>query len=184
MINISVIVPVYNVEKYLTRCLDSIFNQQFSGTFEVIAVDDCSTDNSLKLLYDYQCNEKRLTVIAHNRNKKLSIARSTGMKVAKGMYIMHVDSDDWILPNTFEKLFEKCNETNADVLVFNYRRENDQGQRYSNNEIKNNYVTNDKLKAQKYFFGATVNKIVKKELNYGCDKYENKNEIHNPHIFD
>jgi glycosyltransferase involved in cell wall biosynthesis len=164
MINISVIIPVYNVEKYLIRCLDSIFIQQFSGTFEVIAIDDCSTDNSLKLLYDYQSNEKRLTIIKHLTNKKQSIARSTGMKAANGKYIMHVDSDDWILPNTFENLYKKCIETEADVLVFNFVRENSTGKRYLDNQMDEDYVTHDKLKVQKYFYGASVNKIVKKKL--------------------
>jgi glycosyltransferase involved in cell wall biosynthesis len=164
MINISVIVPVYNVEKYLIRCLDSIFNQHFSGTFEVIAVDDGSTDNSLKLLYEYQSNEKRLTIIEHENNKKQSVARATGMKVANGIYIMHVDSDDWILPGTFENLFKKCIETDADVLVFNFVREDINGKRYFDNQIDNDFVTDDKLKVQKYFYGASVNKIVKKTL--------------------
>lgn len=164
IIDISIIVPVYNVEKYLKRCLDSIFNQQFSGTFEVIAVDDGSTDNSLKLLYEYQYNEKRLIIIKHDYNKKQSIARSTGMKAANGIYIMHIDSDDWILPNTFENLYKKCVENNVDVLVFNFVRENIYGQRYSDHKIDIDYVTDDKLNVQKYFYGASVNKMVKNTL--------------------
>ena len=72
--NLSIIVPVYNVEKYLVRCLDSIFVQNFSGTFEVIAVDDASTDNSLEILKSYSKNESRLKIIEHKSNKNLSIS--------------------------------------------------------------------------------------------------------------
>ena len=92
---ISIIVPVYNVEKFLERCLDSIFKQQFSSVFEVIAVDDCSTDNSLHVLKEYQKREKRLIIIEHEINKKLSCASKTGIRASTGDYIMHVDSDDW-----------------------------------------------------------------------------------------
>lgn len=162
--NISIIVPVYNVEKYLTRCLDSIFNQNFSGTFEVIAVEDASTDNSLKVLKSYQEKESLLKVIVHQINKKLSIARSTGMSYCTGDYIMHVDSDDWLLPNALENLFSKCVETDADVVVFNYMRDNDQGKRSSVKNIKIETCMSDKLKLQRHFLGAPWNKIVKSSL--------------------
>jgi glycosyltransferase involved in cell wall biosynthesis len=161
---ISIIIPVYNVEKYLVKCLDSIFHQQFSGNFEVIAVDDASVDNSLQLLYDYQKGESRLKIIAHDVNKKQPIARSTGMEASIGDYIMHVDADDWILPNTLEKLYAKCKETDADVVVFNYARENSKGERILNRKIKKVIITKDKLKVQQYFLGTSVNKIVKRAL--------------------
>lgn len=162
--DISIIVPVFNVEKYLLRCLDSIFNQQFSGTFEVIAVDDGSTDNSLQLLYDYQLTEKRLQIIVHEKNKKLSVARATGIKSAVGRYIMHVDSDDWILPDTFTCLQAKIVETNADVIVFNLSQEDSGGNHLFANKIKKEYILNDKSKVRPHFFESCANKIVKKEL--------------------
>jgi glycosyltransferase involved in cell wall biosynthesis len=162
--DISVIVPVFNVEKYLIRCLDSIFSQQFSGTFEVIAIDDGSTDNSLQLLKNYQAKESRLKIIEHGINKKLSVARGSGMNAASGKYIMHVDSDDWLLPQTFENLFRKCTETNADVVVFNYILENNIGKRTVKKCIKKEFVTADKNKVQKHFYGTTWNKLVKRSL--------------------
>lgn len=162
--DISIIVPVYNVEKYLIRCLKSIFNQQFSGNFEVIAVDDCSNDNSLELLYNYQKSESRLKIIKHSKNYKQSIARATGMKAAKGAYIMHVDSDDWLVQNTLEKLFYKLRETNADVIVFNYSREDSKGNNSLVKKIKKEQITFNKIEVQEHFFGASVNKIVKREL--------------------
>ena len=162
--NISIIVPVYNVENYLGRCLDSIFNQKFSGTFEVIAVDDGSTDNSLEILKSYDKRELRLTVIEHGINKNLSISRASGISKCTGDYIMHVDSDDWILPGALENLFSKCLDTNADIVVFNYVRENNIGIRTWVKSIKNQITVQDKLKIQHHFLGAVWNKIIKSAL--------------------
>lgn len=162
--DISVIIPVYNVEKYLIRCLDSIFNQQFTGTFEVITVDDSSTDNSLQILYAYQKHENRLHIFTHDSNKKQSIARATGMNASTGNYIMHVDADDCLLPNTFEKLFSKITQTNVDVIVFNIIRENRKSNKRLLNTIQKELITTDKLKVQKHFFGSSVNKITKRTL--------------------
>ena len=161
---ISIIVPVYNVEKYLERCLDSIFNQKFSGSFEVISVEDYSTDNSLEVLKEYQKRFPELIIIEHEVNKKLAQARTTGMKVAQGAYIMHVDSDDWLLPNALESVYLKCLESGADVLVYNYLIENEKGEQVFLNKIKEETVTSDKLKVQNHFFGACWTKIVKREL--------------------
>jgi glycosyltransferase involved in cell wall biosynthesis len=162
--DISIIVPVYNVDKYLERCLDSLLNQQFCGTFEVIAVDDASTDNSQFILKTYHEKDNRLRIITHEENKKLSIARRTGMRASSGDYIMHVDSDDWLLPQALENLFKKCKDTDADVIVFNYLREDNRGKQSLVQNIKKPLFTTDKLKVQKHFFGASWNKIVKKRL--------------------
>lgn len=91
---ISVIVPVYNVEKYLSRCIDSIISQTFSD-FELILVDDGSTDSSGKICDEYGKKDGRVKVI-HKRNGGLSSARNCGLENAKGNYICFVDSDDWI----------------------------------------------------------------------------------------
>ena len=162
--DISIIVPVYNVEKYVLRCLDSIFSQVFSGKFELIAVDDGSSDGSLQILKQYQKNEKRLVIIEHGENKNLSIARSTGIKASIGKYIMHVDSDDWLLPGAFEELYNNCIQNDLDLLVFNYIYEDSCGNRTFNKSIRDNRITTDKLEVQKYFFGTAVNKIVQRNL--------------------
>ena len=162
--DISIIVPVYNVEKYLERCLGSIYNQKFSGIFEVIAVEDCSTDNSLNVLKEYQVNNPELIVVEHEVNKRLARARATGMKAAKGEYVMHVDSDDWLLPNALEKLYAKCKETDADVLAYNYIIVNDKEEKIYPSKIKEEIITTDKLKAQHLFFGSCWTKIVKRSL--------------------
>lgn len=161
---ISIIVPVYNVEKFLERCLDSIFKQQFSGVFEVIAVEDCSTDNSLYVLKEYQKREERLLIIEHKDNSKLSCARATGILAAKGNYIMHVDSDDWLLPNALEQLYQIISTKNVDIVVFNYLRENDLGKQTFINAIQKNKIINNKKEVLEFFQGACWNKIVKREL--------------------
>ena len=90
---ISIIVPVYNVEKYLKRCIDSILNQSFTD-FELILVDDGSTDNSGEIIDEYAIKDERIKVI-HKENGGLSSARNVGIEYSKGNYIAFVDSDDW-----------------------------------------------------------------------------------------
>jgi glycosyltransferase involved in cell wall biosynthesis len=164
LVNISIIIPVFNVEEYLERCLNSIFSQQFEGTFEVIAVDDASTDNSLSILKIYQLNEPRLRVIEHLANRRLSTARSSGIKHAAGEYIMHVDSDDCLLPGALKKLHEYSVAYGADVIVFNYIRENLKGERKVGSDIKVSELTFDKKNVQKLFYGACINKFVKRSI--------------------
>ena len=164
MVNISIIIPVYNVENYLTRCLDSVYNQEFSGSFEVIAVEDCSTDNSLKKLREYKLENPELVIIEHKENKRLAQARTSGMKIAKGDYIMHVDSDDWLLPKALQSIFDKCTETNADVLVYDYIIKNEKGEQLKSNYLNEEIITTNKLDVQKYFYGACWTKIVKNKL--------------------
>jgi glycosyltransferase involved in cell wall biosynthesis len=164
LIDISIIVPVYNVEKHIKTCLDSIYNQKFSGSIEVIAVDDCSSDNSLKILSDYKLKNHNLIIVNHKTNQRLASARSSGMKIAKGEYILHVDSDDKLIPNSLEILFDKCKESKADVIAFNYVIEDEFGKQTFINKIKQDIITDDKIKIQDYFFGGCWNKIVKKSL--------------------
>lgn len=163
-VDISIIVPVYNVEKYLERCLDSIFGQKFTGTFEVIAVDDCSKDGSLQILEKYKNKELDLVIVKHSTNKRLAQARTSGMKIAKGDYIMHVDSDDWLLPDALEMVYTKCIATDADVLVYDYLVENEKGEQTIVDHIKEELMTSDKLLVQKHFFGGCWTKIVKRTL--------------------
>lgn len=99
---ISIVVPVYNAEKYLEECLASLVNQTYKNT-EIILVDDGSTDSSLKILKKYQKKYSSIKVISQ-KNQGSSFARSTGIKKAKGDYLMFVDADDWIDTNTISKL--------------------------------------------------------------------------------
>ena len=115
MPKISVIIPVYNVEKYLSRCLDSIINQTLSD-IEIICINDGSSDNSAEILELYSKNDNRIKIITQE-NKGLSIARNTGLSEAKGEYVSFIDSDDWISPNFFEKLYTSAVKFDADIAA-------------------------------------------------------------------
>lgn len=115
MPKLSIIVPVYNVEDYLKRCIDSIINQNFKD-FELILVDDGSTDMSPSICDDYSNRDKRVIVI-HKKNAGLSSARNKGLDIAKGDYIGFVDSDDWIAPNMYLDLVNFCESNKLDLAI-------------------------------------------------------------------
>lgn len=117
----SVIVPVYNVERYLSKCLDSIVNQTLSD-IEIICVNDGSQDGSAQILESYANRDSRIKIITQN-NRGLSAARNTGMKVAVGKYIGFVDSDDWIEKDFYEKLFNAAETYQADIAAANIIKE-------------------------------------------------------------
>ena len=111
---ISVIVPVYNVEPYLRKCLDSIVNQTYSD-LEILVIDDGSTDGCGKICDEYVERDERVKVF-HTENRGLSCARNLGLDEAKGEWIGFVDSDDWIEPDMYEALLKRAEETGADVV--------------------------------------------------------------------
>ena len=118
MPKVSIIVPVYNVENYLRRCVDSILNQTFSD-FELILVDDGSPDNCGVVCDEYEKKDKRIKVI-HKENGGLSDARNAGIDIARGEYLGFVDSDDWIHPQMFEILYNGIVENNVKMSVCGY----------------------------------------------------------------
>ncbi len=113
---VSVIVPVYNMEKYLEQCLDSIVNQTLQN-IEIICVNDGSKDSSLKILQEYAQKDKRIEII-NQSNKGVSISRNKAILKAKGKYIQFVDSDDCIIPETCETLYNQCEQNDLDMLCF------------------------------------------------------------------
>lgn len=117
---ISIIVPVYNVEKYLKQCLDSIIHQTYNN-IEIICVNDGSTDHSLDILKSYAYDDR--IKIVEKTNGGLSDARNAGLKHVTGEYIMFVDSDDWIDVETCEKSIEKMIQYDVDVVMWSYTRE-------------------------------------------------------------
>ncbi len=124
MVKISVIIPVYNAEKYLSMCLDSILQQSFQD-FEIIAVNDGSTDNSGRILTKYAKKDKRIQVISQV-NAGVSAARNAGMRVAQGEYISFVDGDDYLAPEMYQELWEELKNNNwPEIIVFaNYEVHN------------------------------------------------------------
>ena len=122
-VKVSIIVPVYNVEQYLDKCINSILNQTFRD-FELILVDDGSTDNSGDICDKYKKIDNRITVI-HKKNAGLSSARNTGLKYSKGEYIGFIDSDDYIDKDMYNKLYNVCKENNCDISVCKFGHEID-----------------------------------------------------------
>lgn len=116
---ISIIVPVYNTEAYLRRCLESILTQTFTD-FECILIDDGSLDNCPMICDEYATKDNRIIVI-HQKNSGVSIARNIGLNVAKGEWINFVDSDDWLEPNALELLYRRQKETDAKIIIGNFR---------------------------------------------------------------
>lgn len=115
MEKISIIVPIYNVEKYLKTCLDSIINQTYQN-LEIILVDDGSTDNSGEICEEYRKTDSRIILI-HKENEGLSMARNFGLDIASGDYISFVDSDDFIARNMMEALYNRLLETQSDMAI-------------------------------------------------------------------
>lgn len=112
---VSVLIPVYNVEDYLERCLDSVLNQTLTQ-IEVICVNDGSTDRSPEILKEYQENDSRI-VIVNKQNGGLPSARNAGIEKARGEYVGFVDSDDYVQPNMFEKLYKTAKAEKSDVVI-------------------------------------------------------------------
>ena len=112
---ISVIVPVYNIEKYLRKCIDSILSQTYEN-IEVILVDDGSTDNCGAICDEYAKIDPRIIVI-HKKNAGVSAARNTGIMQCIGEYVFFVDSDDYLPIDSIEKLYNSINEYEADISI-------------------------------------------------------------------
>ncbi len=119
---LSIVIPIYNVEKYLSACLESVVAQTYKN-LEIICIDDGSTDSSGKILDGFAKKDSRIKAIRQEKNRGLSAARNRGISEATGEYITFVDSDDWIDPETCEKTVRKICEEKADVLIFPYVRE-------------------------------------------------------------
>lgn len=114
-VNVSIIVPVYNVEKFLDRCLESLINQTLKN-IEIICINDGSTDNSSKILNNYTLKDSRIVII-NQENQGQSIARNKGMEIANGEYIGFVDSDDWVDLDFFEKLYNAAKDNDCDIAA-------------------------------------------------------------------
>lgn len=165
---ISVIVPVYNAEKYLKRCIDSIINQTFQE-LEIILVDDGSTDLSGKICDNYKDKDSRIKVI-HQKNGGASIARNEGLKVATGDYVSFIDSDDYIDLSLYEKFIN--NYDSADIFVFNYYTVKKLNQELGIvNQVDKNFY--HELTKNNSIRGFVWNKIYKrnllKKINFNTD---------------
>lgn len=123
MPNVSVIVPVYGVERYIERCARSLFEQTLDD-LEFIFVDDCTKDNSIRVLErvieDYPNRKEQIKILHHEHNKGLSHARETGVNTATGEYIAHCDSDDWVEIEMYAEMYKKAKESDSDFIKCGY----------------------------------------------------------------
>lgn len=121
MDKISIIMPVYNAEKYLPEALDSVLRQTYEE-FELICVDDCSADKTGKILEDFQKRDKRIKILANECHLGAGLSRNRGLKEAQGKYVLFLDGDDVFEEELLEKAYAALEETEADVVIFEYIR--------------------------------------------------------------
>lgn len=173
MIEVSVIIPVYNVGKYIEKTLNSIVNQVFDN-FEIIIIDDGSTDNTKEEAEKILKASKRRYKIISQQNSGVSSARNRGILESKGKYIYFIDGDDWAEPDLLKKLYRKIKETNADFVFCGY------------DHVLEDGSSNDSGKFNKYLYeevdGITASRLMLEEkiwiwINSGIYKRENIDNI-------
>lgn len=154
-LKLSYILPVYNGERYLNRCLDSIYGQGLNeNEFEVICIDDCSQDNSVKLLGNYARCHSNIRLILHDGNKRTSNSCNEGLQIVEGEYVWIIGQDDWLEKGWGEKLVRMADEEQLDILPFNYNRVNADGTVIlSNSEVfKNSRILDGEKFIKSYFY--------------------------------
>lgn len=171
--NISVIIPVYNVERFVERCVTSIMNQTYTENVECIIVNDCTPDRSMEIVerlvaqYDGLIQFK---LLYHECNRGIAAVRNTGMSAAIGDYTIQIDSDDYCEPDMLEKMYAKAVEEDADVVVADYFLDGvGENAKYVKQKIDIEKISNIKKMLNGELAGYLGNKLIKKEL---LQKYE------------
>lgn len=172
---ISVITPVYNSEKYLHKCIDSVLVQTYQD-FELILVNDGSTDKSGAICDEYALKDKRVKVF-HKENGGVSSARNIGLKNALGDYIIHTDSDDLMLPGALESLYNQAQQSNSDIVIGNYIVRYESKDKFISLNLTDTVTSYDFLYGMLMgkYHAALWNKLVKKSCyqNYLFDERVN-----------
>lgn len=184
MKKVSIVVPVYNMEKYLEKCMDSLVNQTLED-IEIIVVNDGSNDNSIKILNKYKKKYPNKIIIIDQENQGISAARNNGIDIATGEYIGFVDSDDYVKYDMFEKLYNKIEKSKSDIVVCNYQKYFMKSEEYIDIDMvkninKNNIFEEPTILNKIYF--APWNKLYKRSLFENIrfpiqKKYEDINAI-------
>lgn len=178
MIKVSIIVPVYNNEKYLEKCINSIVKQTLKE-IEIILVDDGSTDKSLNILKNYESKDKRIKVLSQV-NMGPSCARNKGLHIAKGEYVGFVDSDDWIDLDFYEKLYNAAKKYNADISVAGIKRHRSYKWKY-HLQINKEEFTDDKNK--KFLLCDVPDKCYPVNKIYKLSKLNQYNILFEPGVY-
>lgn len=175
---ISIIVPVYNVEKYLDRCIKSILDQTFTN-FELLLINDGSTDSSGKICDMYAQKDNRI-IVRHKKNQGVSVARNLGIDLSKGKYIVFIDSDDWIEKKYLEEMYSKVVEMKVSLLITGYVEDKNgvtknpfkisQERIYDKKNIQLEFLKQEK------FMWTIYDKFFSKDL-IGDNRFDNKLKI-------
>ena len=158
-VKISVVLPVYNVANYLRKCLDSLVNQTFED-FEVICVNDGSTDLSLGILEGYALTDSRFKIISQE-NKGLSGARNTGIQHVKGKYVLFVDSDDWLEENALEELYNHVEGFDSDITMFKFKYFNEDTKEISESQNSKLEIIPDSLITSNFNYNDVLDILFK-----------------------
>ena len=179
-IKISVIIPVYNVEKYIRQCLESVINQTLKN-IEIIVVNDGTKDNSMKIAEEY-LSDKRIRII-NKENGGQSSARNAGMREAKGKYICFIDSDDFIEKTMMEELYNKIEETNSDVVESGISLYDNKTHKIKERENKKYSYTGKGSYLWGEYTTEVCNKIYKKDFLIANNIFFEEGMIHEDDLF-
>lgn len=163
MIKISIIMPVYNAEKYLSRAIDSVINQSIPE-WELLLIDDGSSDSSSQICDKYSIADRRIKVI-HKPNEGVAKARQIGINLANGIYSIHIDSDDWVESNMLEKLYNEAISGKADIVIADYFVNTNQSEKINKQQptsLEPYQILTDLFNQR--IFGGLSNKLIKTEL--------------------
>lgn len=165
-VKISFIVPIYNSENTLSRCIESVLNQSYNN-FELLLINDGSSDESLKICKMYAKKDKRIKVFSHD-NKGISYTRNVGLSKATGTHIMFLDSDDCFKLNSLQHIVDIVKDKNFDLLSFNYDKFIDNPKMNISMKKKSKLVKKDdmifNILIEKKYSGVCWNKVIKKEI--------------------
>lgn len=181
-VKVSVIVPIYNVEDYLPKCIDSIQKQSYDK-LEIILVDDGSPDKCGDICEEYKLQDERIKVV-HKPNGGLSDARNAGMEVATGEYYVFIDSDDYVHPQMIEKLLDACDKTGADMAVCGFKSvtENENIDMDTLNDVPVEEVVSDEDRISYFYEKKYVEFVVAWNKIYPAKYFENikypKGKVH------
>lgn len=159
---ISVIIPVYNVEKYIEKCLDSVISQTYKN-IEIIIINDGTLDTSLEIAEKYAKIDNRIIILTKT-NGGLSSARNFGLNYVSGDYIVFIDSDDWIEKNMLEKLIKTAHETDGDIIQFGFRTVLENGREIKKYTFKEESFNSRKDILDGYFINEKINTVVWNKL--------------------
>lgn len=166
---VSVIVPVYGVERYIRRCLDSLFGQTMGSRMEFIFIDDKSPDNSVSIIesaaQEYAIRDDQLIIIRHKENHGVGSSRQEGLEVARGEYIIHCDPDDWVDKEAYEELYREAKRGDFDMVICDYKEIFEDNRELIFVQKMESMTTEEMMKgiASGALIGSTWNKLIRKD---------------------